>query len=77
MSKIEEDRVAPFHKMDIVGCARCHGDGHKDLVFYKLTHPMVTNDDVYSHWAECPTNGEPIMLAFAEIEPEGEVPVSK
>ncbi len=46
-------------KLSIVGCARCDGDGHDDLYFTPLTHPMSTG---HSHWAMCPTINEPIML---------------
>jgi hypothetical protein len=52
--------------IDVVGCARCWGDGHKQLEFHRLTHPLVINDVELSHWAPCPTNGEPILLAFVE-----------
>jgi hypothetical protein len=57
---------------DIVGCARCHGDGHKGLKFRKLTHPVeVLNGAEWvpgpTHWATCPTNGEPILLYFIDI----------
>lgn len=48
----------------IVGCARCYGEGHTDLLFEPLTHPVDVNDDLgpLTHWAPCPTNGEPILL---------------
>jgi len=79
--------------IDIVGCARCDGDGHKQLTFKKLTFPVETvmselelsdldrqiADDPrhpcsstlkqlelasipFTHWATCPTNGEPILM---------------
>ncbi len=52
----------PFH-MSIVGCARCHGEGHEDVWWQPLTHPMSTSTDVlFTHWAPCPTNGEPILM---------------
>lgn len=49
-------------EIDLVGCARCHGDGHKGLKFAKLTHPVDDPTGEYTHWAPCPTNGEPILL---------------
>lgn len=55
----ETDQEITF---DLVGCARCDGDGHPGLTFTKLTHPCLD----FTHWAPCPTNGEPIMLAFAD-----------
>lgn len=49
--------------VDLVGCARCHGDGHPGLQFKPLTHPVEHHDDVIgTHFALCPTNGEPILM---------------
>lgn len=42
-------------------CARC-GEKHVELRFKPLTHPA----DEWTHWALCPTNGEPIMLRISE-----------
>lgn len=41
---------------NIKRCARC-GNDHEDL-------PMkdMSNSDRFSHWAECPTNGQPILI---------------
>lgn len=55
---------------DIIGCARCHGDGHKGLEFRELTHPMDLTDispraGVATEWATC-TNGEPILFFVIE-----------
>lgn len=49
-------------------CARCHGDGHENLAFERLTHPMMGyQEDVgpieMTHWSMCPTISEPIMMA--------------
>lgn len=45
------------------GCARCEGDGHEDITFQPLTHPIVRDDLIVgTHWAPCPTNGEPIIM---------------
>jgi hypothetical protein len=48
--------------VDIHGCARCHGDGHPGLEFKPLTHPVPSDLGALTHWASCPTNGEPIFL---------------
>ena len=66
--------MSKFLTIDLGGCARCEGEGHPKLVFTELTHPQrILNEhgDVlhsFTHWAPCPTNGQPIMLA---IIPEG------
>lgn len=59
----------------IVGCARCWGAGHDDLVFRKFTHPVESfnrADGVFevmaTHWSTCPTTGEPILMTFVEDE---------
>lgn len=58
---------------DLNGCARCHGDGHKQLEFRRLTHPMVPlgapPDKALTHWALCPTNGEPILMLYTDMVP--------
>lgn len=54
---------------DLVGCARCHGDGHPALRWEPLTHPVpsdVEGDPPWTHWAPCPTNGEPILMRRIE-----------
>lgn len=54
----------------IVGCARCHGEGHEDLEFEELMHPVKVYAGVKiglvdaTHWAACPTNGQPILMSF-------------
>lgn len=49
--------------IDLQGCARCEGDGHPQITFEKLAHPFVENDGTeLTHWAPCPTNGEPILM---------------
>jgi hypothetical protein len=63
---MEKERV-----VDLRGCARCHGDGHKQLVFRPLTHPVEMGDGTMTHWAmthwaPCPTNGEPILMGYVE-----------
>jgi hypothetical protein len=54
------------------GCARCHGDGHDDLLFEPLEHSLRAGATTLTHWARCPDNGEPILLAFDPPEPEWE-----
>lgn len=50
---------------DVRGCARCHGDGHSNLIWRKLRFPYVDEYEgkkfVMTHWAICPTTGDPIM----------------
>ena len=48
---------------NVRGCARC-GDNHELVGFRPLTNPCVG----LTHWAPCPTNGEPIMLAIVPDE---------
>jgi len=43
----------------IGGCARC-GEAHDRLKFQKLIRPIKEN----THWATCPTTGEPIVLSI-------------
>lgn len=52
---------------DLVGCARCDGDGHPNLTFKKFKLPAGENDE-WTHWATCPTTGEPILMGFFDIE---------
>lgn len=49
--------------VDMKGCARCEGEGHPQIRFKKLTHPVGD----LTHWAPCPTNGEPILLKQINI----------
>jgi hypothetical protein len=50
--------------IDQSGCARCHGPGHEQITFRRLTFPVVDDGgSEWTHWALCPTNGEPILLA--------------
>lgn len=46
----------------LVCCARC-GQDHERLRFFQFQRPVVDNDGtVWSHWATCPTYGEPVLL---------------
>ncbi len=54
----------------IVNCARC-GSNHDDLDFAELEvlfAPPEANGKTWTHWAPCPTNGQPIML-MTDAEP--------
>lgn len=55
---------------DLVGCARCHGDGHERLTFALLDHPVPADDgsEPYTHWATCPSNGQPILMRSIKVE---------
>jgi hypothetical protein len=54
--------------IDLNGCARCHGLGHPQLTFRRLTYPLsgvgAYDGAELTHWALCPTNGEPILLSI-------------
>lgn len=52
--------------VDLVGCARCEGDGHKALEFKSFTIPV---EDYWTHWAMCPTVDEPILYVSLKIAP--------
>ena len=53
----------PVAVQRIVGCARC-GQTHRDLSFHKLARPCGD----LTHWAPCPTNGEPILMQITTNE---------
>lgn len=44
--------------LDVGNCARCR-ENHEGLVFRKLRRPVSSEQ---THWATCPTTGEPIIL---------------
>jgi hypothetical protein len=54
-------------KTNIYGCARCDGEGHNNIVFCRFDRPAGTNGE-YTHWATCPTTGEPILMKFVKLE---------
>lgn len=44
------------------GCARCGADEHLGITYQPLTYPIdMGNGWTATHWAPCPTNGEPIL----------------
>ena len=49
----------------LMGCVRCE-KGHKDLVFRKLKRPQ----DDFTHWAMCPTTGEPLLCKAWKASPK-------
>lgn len=56
----------------VVGCARCGGD-HDGLAFKLFTRPFAPPEAggiAWTHWAPCPTTGDPIMQMIAEPNPE-------
>jgi hypothetical protein len=61
----------PLHIKGLTGCARCRGEGHVDLTFEPLAYPLDLNDGSrpLTHWAPCPTNGQPILLSQANEDP--------
>lgn len=45
-------------------CARC-GEPHKNVTFKPLARPMPNEpSEPFTHWAPCPTNGEPLLCRF-------------
>ncbi len=55
-------------KTTIGNCARC-GQDHKDLEFKLFTDAIEDTDGtIWSHWALCPTNGEPILLKVTQTD---------
>lgn len=59
---------ASTKRLNIVGCSRCHGDGHSGLVFEPLRYPVEIKDGPLTHWATCPETGEPILLRIENVE---------
>ena len=55
--------------INMQGCARCQGEGHDNIHFNKFTHPIGD----FTHWALCPTNGEPILMASRHVPLENEL----
>ncbi len=51
-----------------VGCARCDGDGHPNIVFHPFTRPIEVDGIKLTHWAMCPTVNEPIVLMSIAAE---------
>lgn len=43
------------------GCGRCGGK-HEGIIAYPFAHPPRG----WSHWATCPTNGQPILVRMKD-----------
>jgi len=55
-----------YMAIDVRRCVRC-GLDHPGLGFHKLLQPSIHQDGTaWTHWAWCPTTGEPIMLLVRE-----------
>lgn len=51
---------------DVNNCARC-GGSHVGLAFWRLTNPVRDGAEVaLTHYGNCPSNGEPILLFFTD-----------
>lgn len=51
----------------VEGCSRC-GERHADLSFQEFVKPPNYVGLTLTHWALCPTTGEPLLLRPASIE---------
>lgn len=62
--------------MSLKACARCHGP-HDRIVFKPFTHEVPADDDKpsWTHWATCPTTGEPVLLRVT-VPDERRAPVN-
>lgn len=59
---------------DLLFCARC-GKDHADLIFLPFTKPILCQNNrtvEFSHFAECPTTGEPVLMLAKESEVHNE-----
>jgi hypothetical protein len=50
-----------WQPININNCARCGGN-HKNISCLQLTRPC----EEFTHWAQCPTTLEPIMVRFVD-----------
>lgn len=65
------DRPAVPITRDQVGCARCLAPGHRQMTYLPLTHPIAAGEYLFTHWALCPANGEPILLTLTATPDRG------
>lgn len=56
------DAPAPATHVSVVNCPRCEGN-HGALTFRRLDKPSRYVGLTLSHWALCPSTGEPVMLS--------------
>lgn len=62
--------TAGARRFTIKGCARCRGEGHKALIFREFKYPAGQDSGPpLTHWALCPTTGEPILMALSPDDP--------
>jgi len=55
--------VGEVHVGDQKGCARCGAEEHLQLAYQPFTNHIDFGDGfVATHYAPCPTNGEPILF---------------
>lgn len=57
------------HARVIERCARC-GEDHATVEFERLARPIEVGEVTLTHWAPCPTNGEPILMQVVAEEPK-------
>lgn len=53
-----------LHVNGITGCARCGGD-HEHVEARRMAQPFAPAEAgglTWTHWAPCPTNGDPILI---------------
>lgn len=65
MSDIES--IDTITCVKLAGCARCGGT-HEHVTFRPMAKPFAppeANGMAWTHWAPCPTNGDPILLSMA------------
>lgn len=59
---------------NIKNCARCGGD-HSEVIGAKLTIPFSPPEAApvtWTHWAMCPSNGEPILIKIGDGAVDGD-----
>jgi hypothetical protein len=54
---------------DLTGCARCGGE-HDAVEYRPFERPVPDPEGDFTHWAPCPTNGDPILMRIVEVPDE-------
>ena len=54
---------------NVRSCALCGAD-HDNLTFKRMYVPVYTDAGVMTHWASCPTNGDPILFGVVPTPSE-------
>jgi hypothetical protein len=60
----QEPPDEPLTIRSITACARC-GGGHEDVIARHRARPFAPAEAgglVWTHWAPCPTSGDPILI---------------